>query len=316
MINKKEIRLPVRSPALSTTSEVKIFVFFLIYIFIMGGSPVAMRIGFGELPPFWLSFLRYGLGALIFWMLIFVKKMQLPKGRALLGPLLYGFFGIGLSYMFLAWGLVHLPASLAAIFLALIPLLTVLFSSFQGVERLSLRNIFGAILSVVGTIIAVGAASSFTSISFLPIASLVLGAALLAEGGILIKRYTPVQPIVTNAIAMTVGSFILALVSVISGETWKVPVETKTWIALAYLVFFVAGVALLLYLEVLEKWTVSATSYGFVIIPFVTAVISAVLLKEHITVNFIIGLLIVVAGVMIGALLRQKEKEAVKCVTC
>jgi drug/metabolite transporter (DMT)-like permease len=316
MLNKKEIRTSARAQVLSSRAYLKTLVFFLVFVLIMGGSPVAMRIGFGELPPFWLSFLRYGLGALVFWILIAFKKLHLPKGRSLIGPLLYGVFGIGFSYLFLAWGLVHLPASLAAIFLALIPLLTVIFASFQGVEQLTLRSVLGAILSVVGTVVAVGAASSYAKISILPIASLVLGAAFLAEGGIMVKRYPPVPPIVTNALAMTVGSLILALASVVSGESWLIPARPQTWAALFYLVFIVSSVGLLLYLEVLEKWTVSATSYGFVIIPFVTAVISTFLLKEQITLNFLIGLSIVVVGVMIGALLHQKEKDAVKCATC
>ena len=111
-------------------------------------------------------------------------------------------------------------------------------------------------------------------------------------------------------------ALILALASVITGEFWPIPIQPGTWLVMVYLVFFVSSVAFLLYLEVLNRSTVSTTSYGFVITPFVTAVISAILLNEQIIPNFLIGLSIVVAGVMVGALWQQKEKEAVKCVTC
>lgn len=81
--------------------ELTIFVYFLIYILLIGGAPVAMRLGYAELATFWLGVLRFGLGALIFWALVVIKKMRLPKGQSLRGPLLYGVFGIGLSFVFL-----------------------------------------------------------------------------------------------------------------------------------------------------------------------------------------------------------------------
>lgn len=302
--------------ALSSHPELVVFIYFLIYVLFVGGAPVAMRLGYAELATFWLGVLRFGLGALVFWALVVIKKMRLPKGQSLRGPLLYGVFGIGLPFVFLSWGLVRVPASLAAIFLALIPLMTVLFSSFQRVEPLTLRHLLGAVLSVAGTIATVSAASATSNITILPIAALVVGSAFLAEGGIIVKRHPPVEPIVTNALAMSVGALILALASAVTGEIWSLPAQTRTWLVVVYLVLFVSGVAFLLYLEVLNRWSVSTTSYGFVITPFITAVISAILLKEQITPNFLIGLSIVAAGVMVGALWQQKEKEAVKCVTC
>ncbi len=316
MKNQAVTRSSVGGRALSARPGLVVFLYFLIYILLVGGAPVAMRMGYAELATFWLGVLRFGLGAVIFWVLVVVKKLPLPKGLSLRGPLLYGVFGIGLPFIFLSWALARVPASLAAIFLALIPLMTVAFSSFQRVEPLTWRHLLGAVLSVAGTAVAVGAASATFKITLLPIAALVVGSAFLAEGGIIIKRHPPVAPIVTNAVAMSVGTLILALASAVTGESWSLPAQAGTWLVVGFLAFFVSGVAFLLYLEVLNHWTVSTTSYGFVITPFVTAVISAILLKEQITPNFLIGLSIVAAGVMVGALLHQKEKEAVKCATC
>ena len=62
------------------------------------------------------------------------------------------------------------------------------------------------------------------------------------------------------------------------------------------------------YLQVLTKWSASGTSYGFVIIPLVTVIIAAILIKEQITVNFLIGAALVLIGVLVGALLPSKKK--------
>ena len=275
-----------------------------------------MRIGFAEMPPFWLSLLRFGFGALIYWIMAAVKKQVVPKGRALAGPVLYGALGFGVSFAFLSWGLVKTPASVGAVILALIPMITVLLSSLEGVESLNTRNIFGSLLAVLGTAIAVGAASAANEISLIHIGSLIIGAAFLAQGSVVIKRFPANPPVMTNAIAMTIAAVVLAATSIITGETWVIPALPATWAALAYLIIFVSLVGNLLFLEVLNRWTASATSYGFVVLPFITVLISAVLTREQITVNFLLGLLLVIAGVIIGALLPQRVRVTEECATC
>ena len=55
-------------------------------------------------------------------------------------------------------------------------------------------------------------------------------------------------------------------------------------------------------LDVLRYWAASRAAYGFVLIPFVTVVLSAWLDDERITASLAIGGLLVLAGVYVGAL--------------
>ena len=109
---------------------------------------------------------------------------------------------------------------------------------------------------------------------------------------------------------MTVGAIILGIASLVSGEAWNIPTQTNTWVAFIYLVDFVTVVAFLLYMFVLGKWSASGTSYGFVMIPLVTIVVASTLAGEEITVNFLIGAGLVLAGVLVGALLPSRTKPA------
>jgi drug/metabolite transporter (DMT)-like permease len=61
-------------------------------------------------------------------------------------------------------------------------------------------------------------------------------------------------------------------------------------------------VVFVLYVVVLRYWAASRAAYGFVIIPFVTVMLSAWLDDERITTGFAIGGLLVLAGVYVGAL--------------
>ena len=315
MTERKE-KMATRTAVTSTHPDRGVLTYFFIFVLLSGGGPVAMRISYSEMPPFWISFLRFGLASMIFWILTAFKRIHFPKGRALIGTLLYGVLGFGISFILLSWGLVKTSASLGAIFLALIPLMTIILSSLEGVEPLTPRSIFGSILSVIGTFIAVGAASASYEVSIIHIGAMIIGAAFLAQGSVVVKRYPASHPIITNALAMLVAAFIIAMASWVVGETWVIPSQLRTWAALGYLVLFVSLAGNLLFLQVLNKWTASRTSYGFVIIPFVTVIFSAILTGEQITVNFLMGVVLVVAGVVIGALLPHREPVAAECATC
>jgi drug/metabolite transporter (DMT)-like permease len=58
---------------------------------------------------------------------------------------------------------------------------------------------------------------------------------------------------------------------------------------------------------VVQRWSASRTSYVMVLIPFVTVVLSAWLDREPLTPGLLVGGLLVVAGVYVGAL-RQISK--------
>jgi drug/metabolite transporter (DMT)-like permease len=61
-------------------------------------------------------------------------------------------------------------------------------------------------------------------------------------------------------------------------------------------------VVFLLYLIVLRYWAASRASYGFVIIPIVTLLLSAWLDNEPVGIGLVAGGLLILAGVYIGAL--------------
>jgi drug/metabolite transporter (DMT)-like permease len=129
---------------------------------------------------------------------------------------------------------------------------------------------------------------------------------------VVIKKFPRSHPYATNAIAMTVGVVILATASLLSGESWMVPSQTNTLIALGFLIFVVTVFVFLLYLYVLQRWTASGTSYGFVMSPLITAILASQLAGEQITSTFIVGAVMVLSGVVFGALLPSKANDSAR----
>ncbi len=228
----------------------------------------------------------------------------------MLGAIIFGTLTVGLAFILIAWGLVETPASIYQILMALVPLFTLFLSAIHGIESITRRGLFGSLLAVVGIAITVGGASTM-DLSLPHIAAILIAAVFVAEGGVMIKKFPPNPPIMTNAIGMTTGAIILGITSLVSGEVWNIPTQTNTWVAFIYLVVFVTILAFMLYMFVLSRWTASGTSYGFVLVPLVTIVVASTLAGEEITLNFLIGAAFVLAGVIIGALLPSKTKPAI-----
>jgi drug/metabolite transporter (DMT)-like permease len=286
----------------------RVLVAFAAFILVSGGASVAIRITYGEMAPFWAAAARFALAALALWGLVAVRRLPLPRGRALAGAVLFGALTVGFAFALIGWGLVETPASVYQVLMALIPLATLFLSSLEGVEAVTRRGIIGSALAVVGIAVTV-VGTDGSGISLPHIAAILIAAVLVAQGGVVIKKFPPNPPVVTNAIAMTTGTLILVTVSIVRGEAWAIPTQTDTWLALIYLVVFVTISAFLLYMYVLEEWTASGTSYGFVLVPLVTIVVAATVAGETITGWFLAGTALVIAGVYVGALMPSKTRQ-------
>jgi drug/metabolite transporter (DMT)-like permease len=279
---------------------------FIFMVLVAGGAAVAIRITFVELPPFWSGGARFGLAALIFWVLMLVRRVALPRGKALAGAALFGFLGVGASFLFLMWGLVETPASLFQVIGALVPLLTILFAFLHRLEKLRWQGITGALLAVAGIAFAVNGYKG-VAISIPHILAIVAGTACIAESLVIAKLIPRSNPIATNAVAMTVGSAMLLSVSLLTREQWVIPTKSATWAAYLYLVVFVSVIVFLLYLWLLGRWTASGTSFAFVLMPLVTIVLASLISDEAITLSLIIGAALVISGVLFGALINPKR---------
>jgi drug/metabolite transporter (DMT)-like permease len=130
----------------------------------------------------------------------------------------------------------------------------------------------------------------------------VASAVCIAQAAVLVRRFPAVHPVTMNAVGMTTGAALLVAGSVLAGEPRLLPQRAATWAAVGYLVVFGSVVVFVLYLVVLRYWAASRAAYAFVLIPFVTVVLSAWLDDEPLRAGLLLGGLLVLAGVYVGAL--------------
>ena len=280
---------------------------FLVSAVLAGGNGVGIRFSNRELDPLWGAGLRFGLSAALFLGLMAALRLELPRGRALGGAVLYGVLQFGATYALAYYALVEVHAGFGQILLALVPLLTLLLAVAERQERLRASALLGSVVALVGVVVM----SRAPLREAVPIVSVIaaLGSALcFAQASVLVRWLPQVHPVTTNAVGTTAGATVLVLASLVVGEAIAMPGETDTWLALAYLVVLGTVVVFVLNLVVLARWAASRFAYLFVLVPIVTVVLSAWLDDEPVGSGLLLGGALVLGGVYVGALRRTHDE--------
>lgn len=277
---------------------------FVLEAILAGGNSVAIRFSNRELAPFWGAGLRFAVGAVLIVAVMAVLKMRVPRGRALLGSVLFGLFQFGGAFGLYYYALVEIQAGLGQTLLALVPLATLGLAVAQGQERMRGTAVVGTLIGLLGVGLISSVSLQGEALSPLSLLA-VLGSVLcFAQALVLIRRFPPIHPVALNAVGMVAGGVVLVAVAIVAGEQLVLPGQAETWWALAYVAAVGSVVVFLLHVYVGQRWTASRTAYVMVLVPFVTIALSAWLDEEPVTLGLVLGGFLVIAGVYIGALRR------------
>lgn len=286
---------------------------FVLAVLLAGGNGLAIGFSNDELAPYWGATLRFLTAGLVCAAIVVARRYPIPRGRALMGMVLYGVLAIAFAFGLLYWALVEVPTGAGVVILALVPLLTLMIAVIQGVEPFRWLAAIGAVVAALGVAI-ISADQLAGSVPPLPMLAAFLAAVAIAQSSVLIKRLPDVHPISTNAIAMLVGAGALAAVSAALGEPWILPREVPTWVAIGYLVLVGTVVVYALGLFVLTRWTASSASYLHILLPLVAVPLGAWLRNERVSPLFAIGATVVIVGVYVGVVVagrRDATQESV-----
>ena len=284
--------------------DARVLLVFAAIVLVGGTNFVAVRFSNRELGPFWGAGLRFALAAVLLLVIARAAGWPLPRGRALAGASLYGVLGFGASYAFMYWGLLEAPAALAAVAIALVPLETLFLASAIGLERLRLAGVGGAAVALVGTGIVFG--DQLRAVPVASVLAMLAGSLCVAASTVAAKRFPRVHPVPMNAVAMVPGVLLLLALSLLAGEARVLPSRPEVVAAFAYLVLIGSTVLFIGFLYILQRWTASATSYATLLFPVVTVAIGAALAGEVVSLQFIGGTALILAGIYLGALAPER----------
>ena len=280
------------------------------FVLIGGFNFVAVRFSNRELAPMLGAGVRFTIAALILLAIVALRRLPMARGRALKAAVFYGLLNFTAAYGLAYWALTTLPAGIGAVLFAATPLFTVFLAPLHRIEKFRVRGLVGSLITLVGIVVLANPTGA-DRLPWLSLLAMLGAAAAAAEAGVVLKLLPSANPIATNAVAMAIGGPLLLGASGLMGESWALPSETETWVAVSYLAV-IGSVGLFgLFLFVLRRWSATGTSYATAIIPVITVIVGSLLASEPITLTMVIGGAIVLVGVYIGALAGTPDEPAV-----
>lgn len=239
-----------------------------------------------------------------------LKKYSLKDYGIMAG---LGFLGLFMYSALYYYGLKQLSSQEACILNYLWPIMLVIFSSIILKEKMTMAKGLAMFCSFSGIIIlSTGGGSTATGNVTAGMISCIVAAACYGLFSVLNKKADYNQNI-----AMMVIWFVTAICAGILGlitEEWK-PIEGTQWLGMLWLGVVIDAVAYLLWALALKgDGTTAKIANLAYLTPFLSLVVSAVVLKEQIQMRAVIALIFIVGGILLQSFYDYIRKNR-DCIT-
>ncbi len=232
--------------------------------------------------------------------------------------LLLGILGIVPPSVLLSWGIAHSSASNAAILSLTIPVLMTGLGVLMLGEKLNLIRVSSLLLGLLGTLLV--STSDLAQASFSR--GLLFGNFIILIAGFgsafyntyskdLLSRYSELEVLIFS---YAVGAVACAIISATfeSKPFYRVGgYSTSTWFAVAILGFLSWGIAMILWMWVLNRLEVGQISTSIYLLPLFGLVLSIITVHDRITLPQVFGGALTVAGTAVLTLFEGRRPPAV-----
>jgi drug/metabolite transporter (DMT)-like permease len=298
------------APVAVPSRAVRILAYAAIY-FLWGASFLAIRVVVANVPPLLAAGARFLVAGLILFFWAAMRGSALPKLHEWRSAVLLGVVMFACDYGPLFWAEQRVASGVAAIISALIPVWIASFEWTRSARRMSGRLLLGTACGLAGVI-----ALSLTPgqsigrhIEWLPLAALLLGTFAWAIGTIWSQRLPlPASKPMAASVQMLLGGVALTIVSIIAGDLRRFDIgqlNGRVVFSMFYLILGASILAFTAYVWLLgHEPPTRVASYAYVN-PVIAVLLGWSLGGEKISIQVILGMLLVLVGVI--AVLRNRK---------
>jgi drug/metabolite transporter (DMT)-like permease len=272
---------------------------------VWGGSFIAARIVAQEMPTFTAALWRYVIATAALVALSFLLERGLPRlTRAqAVGICLLGVTGVVLYNVLFLYGMQSVPASRGSLIVALIPAATLLGGALFLHEPLTWRKCAGIAIALLGVAVELGHGNPlmmFETHAGVGEAALFGGVIAWAAYTLLGRRLlTELSPLAATTYAALVGTVLLAVVSVVTGDFEVPAANQRGWLGLLFLGLVGTALAYIWFYDGVHAIGPARTSVFVNLVPIFAITFAVLLLNEPLLPSMIVGAALVVSGVFI-----------------
>jgi drug/metabolite transporter (DMT)-like permease len=283
----------------------------IVYV-LWGGTYVAIRVMVQDIPPLLGAGARFAIAGVAMLVFLAVRGHRVrvaPRRLAAAGV-------VGLLLPAGGNGLVtvaerDVPAGLAALLIASVPLWLVLMRSTVGGERVNRGTLAGVAVGFCGLALLLLPGSRPAEATAIGVLLVLVAACSWATGSFLSPRLSmPSDPLVSTAWQMVVGGGALLAGALAAGEADDLHLaaaSAKSLLAFAYLVVAGSWVAFTAYAWLLQNVPISKVATYAYVNPLVAVLLGWALLSEELSVGTLAGAALIVASV---ATIVRRESAA------
>jgi drug/metabolite transporter (DMT)-like permease len=270
----------------------------------VGGTAAAVtRYLVGAADPLTLAILRWGIGFLCVLPIALVLRVRWPGPRDWPAVAGLGILFFGLFFIFYNIAIGYTTAARASLALSTLPLQTMLVGALLGIERLTLRKSVGVGIAVLGVFAAL-----ITGLAEAPPGA--WRGELIMTGAVLCMSFYNVwsRPFIERssalgflAVGMGCGAAVLVVAGLVTGRAAVLAAfDMPQWIAGIYLGVGGGALAFILWVLALQRASPTRVANTMTVNPIAAALLATQLVGEPITLNLVVGLVAVFAGIWIA----------------
>ena len=286
--------------------KAKLLAAFAAIYFIWGSTYLAIRFAIQTIPPFMSGGARFLIAGSLLYGWTRLRTGIKPTREQWLHALILGTFLLGVGNGCVVWAQQYIASGLAALVVAIVPLLVVLIEWLRpGGRRPSGAAAAGVVIGLAGMALLIGPSAVMGSKDINPIAALVLliGSISWSMATVFGKRASvPEHPPMASAMQLLGGGVALSIVSVLAGDLQRVDLAGVAWqsyTALAYLVIFGSIVAFSAYSWLLRVAAPAKIATYAYVNPVVAMILGWAVAGEQLTARTLVAAGIVLAGVVL-----------------
>jgi len=276
---------------------------FALYI-IWGSTYLGMRFALESFPPFLMAGIRFVIAGTLLYTFLRVRGTPTPTRKQILGSTIIGILLLAGGNGGVSFAEQWVSSGLAAVGIAAVPLWAALFIGLMG--RWPKRiEWWGLGLGFVGVILL----NLTNGVWANPIGAvaLLLAPICWALGSALSSRVTLPAGLMASAVQMVMGGIFLLALGLLLGERMHGIPTVQASLSMVFLIFFGSLIAFSAYGYLLRNVRPAlATSYAYVN-PAVAVALGVVFAGEHITLIGVLAMAVILVGVGLVSLGRDRK---------
>ena len=265
-----------------------------------GTSFLFTALAVDTVDPISVVFYRLLLGALVLSLVVFARRMALPRSPAVwVGFLAMAIVGNAVPFFLISWGQQTIDSGVAGMIMAIMPLITMVLAHYTVAgETLNRYKIIGFVLGITGVTLLLGPVFEGGWHAFISGMAIFCAATCYAINAILIKRLPSFSPMVGAA-----GVLIMATLTMLPFWLFVAPtnsaISDTSMLSVIWLGIGPTGIATIVLFAVIARAGPTFLSTINYLIPVVAFFCGAWLLSEPVSWHHFVALAAILIGIAI-----------------